>query len=183
MVGGAVNLPNLTPWYAGVELDEEAMNALSYAQAFLLSPPEVEVKQTSAQSISTGSTTATLITWSSETKDTDTMWSSGTNVTVHTTGWYEVEWAVKWATKADNTGRWAGIALNGDVQATNLLGISDYVNDSGTAPEIRGCYDIYLTSGDYIGLAVMQASGASLSTGSSSANNSQTMLRARWSSN
>lgn len=179
-----MDLPNIGSWTAGTGHDDEQFNALSYAQRFLLDPPEAEVRQTSAQSIPTGIVTATALTFDTEVKDNDALWVVGdpTKLTINTNGWYEIGWAVKWATKADTTIRIAGIAVNGVLTVASLTGMYDAVNESGTAPQLRGNYDMYLTDDDYIQLAVAQSSGSALSTGSGAGATSRTMLRVRWSS-
>lgn len=187
MVGSALmQLPNVQQWNSGMIHDEVLFNDLQYAMTFLLSPPEAEIHQTAAQSIPNGTTTGTPITFDSVTKDNDGMWnaSAPTRLTINTTGWYELEWAVHWAAVSDDTIRIQAVSLNGALAIGSLIGYYDHVNASGTAtPEVRVCYDYFLNAGDYIQLAVMQGTGSSLSTASSgTVATDQTFLRARWSS-
>lgn len=172
-------------WNAGTQHDETTFNAVSYALNFLLTPPEVEVNQTSAQAIATGTATATPITFDSVTTDTDDMWDPAhpTYVTVQTPGWYECEWAVSWATKADTTIRIQPLYINGAFAIANSFGYNVFVNDSGPTPQVRMSYDLFLNIGDQVSLGLMQASGASLSTASSGTlKDQQTFLRLRWAS-
>lgn len=179
-------LPDVTTWSAGMEHDEEAFNSVSYALDFLLSPPEAMVRQTSAQAITTGTSTATPITFHSMVLDNDGMWNAAapTKLTVQTGGWYEAEWAVSWATKAaDTTIRIQALYLNGVLTIANSLAYNEFVNDAGTTPQIWMSYDLFLNQGDEVYLGVMQGSGANLSTAShATTKDLQTFLRLRWAS-
>lgn len=186
MVGSSLmQVPNPTRWTAGMLHDEVLFNEVSDALTFLLNPPEAEVHQTVVQSIPNGTTTATPITLDTVTTDNDGMFSAGqpTRLTINTPGWYECFYAVHWASKADNTIRSMGIALNGVLAIGSLIGYYDHVNDSGTTPEVWVTYDAYFKVGDYVQLGVLQGSGAALSTASDGTNaTNQTFLRVRWSS-
>lgn len=186
MVGAAVIVPDSNLWNAGMLTDEQLFDSLSYALNFLLSPPEVVVVQTTAQAIASNGGTATFITFQSSTRDTDGMWNAGTPnlVTVQTPGWYEAEWAVIWASKADTTSRVQSISVNGNTDVNFMMPYADYVNVSGgVTPEVWMNYDLFLNAGDTVSLAVNQTSGASLSTASASGDaTAQTFLRLRWAS-
>jgi hypothetical protein len=178
-------LPTLTPWNAGKQTDETLLNSVSYALNFLLAPPEAKVSQTAAQVIATGTTTATAVTFDTLVKDNDGMWNAATPtfLTVQTPGWYEAEWAVSWATKADTTIRLQCLYTNGAFAIAKTLCYNDYVNNSGTTPQVWMSYDLFLNAGDTVSLGLMQGSGANLSTASSaSLKDQQTFLRLRWAS-
>jgi hypothetical protein len=187
VVGAAVNLPDLTKWNAGDQHDEDMFNAVSYALNFLLSPPECCVSQTSAQSIPNGVVTATPITFDTLVKDNDGMWASGhpTYITIQTPGWYEIEWAVSWASKqsGDTTIRLQSLYLNGAYGIDSSYAYNDFVNDASITPSVWLTYDLFLNPGYQLSLGVMQGTGASLSTASSpTAKDKQTFLRVRWAS-
>lgn len=179
-------LPDVSMWNAGTQHDESTFNAVSYAMAFLLNPPECEVNQTAAQTIATGTSTATAVTFDSVTKDNDGMWDAAhpTYITIQTSGWYEVEWAVSWATKSsDTTIRIQALYLNGSFGISASLAYNEYVNDSVTTPQIWQSFDLYLTNGDTLSLGLMQGTGANLNTAShATTKDLQTFLRVRWAS-
>lgn len=180
-----MELPNLSMWDAGTQHDETTFNAVSDVLNFLLAPPECRVDQTSAQSIPTGVTTATAITFDTLVKDTDGMWDSGhpTYITIQTPGWYEIEWAVSWATKtSDTTIRIQNMFLNGDLDIDSSYAYNEFVNNASPTPDIWQTYDMFLNQGDQLTLGVFQGTGASLSTSSSTAKDHQTFLRVRWAS-
>jgi hypothetical protein len=182
-----MELPDLSGWNAGAEHDEDMFNAVSYAFNFLLDPPECRVNQTSVQSIPTGTTTATAITFQSASVDNDGMWDGAHNtyITIQTPGWYEVEFAVAWATKTtDTTLRGHGLYVNGAFTfATSVFAYNEIVNDSTTTPQPSMSYDMFLNTGDQLSLGVIQGSGAGLNTASSaSVKDQQTFLRIRWAS-
>lgn len=182
-----MNLPDISVWNAGVQHDEDTFNAVTYALEFLLNPPEAKVIQTSAQSIATGATTATAISWSSKVLDNDGMWNAATPtvLTVQTPGWYEAEWAVAFAGHADLFLRAHGLFVSASSFALgNAIAYNDYEVDNTTAtPEMWGSYDLFLNAGDTVAVGVVQTSGSALNTASSSTDaTSQTFLRLRWSS-
>jgi len=188
MVGAVsvMELPTLSQWDAGMEHDEDAFNEVSYALSFLLNPPEIVVKQTAAQSIASGTTNLVAITFDTLTKDNDSMWAAGTPtiVTVQTPGWYEIEYAVSWATKSsDQTLRGLALCLNGVMPLGNAIGYAEFINDSVTTPQLWQTYDYFFNVGDTVTLGVIQNSGSALSTASSaSLLDQQTFLRLRWAS-
>jgi hypothetical protein len=181
-----MELPDLNMWNAGTAHDQTTFNAVSYALNFLLAPPECRVDQTSAQAIATGVITATPITFDTLVKDNDGMWDSShpTYLTIQTPGWYEIEWAVCWATKtSDTTIRIQNLFLNGDYAIDSSYAYNEFVNFSSPTPEIWQSYDMFLNQGDQLSLGVFQGTGASLSTASSgTAKDKQTFLRLRWAS-
>lgn len=179
-----MELPSLQPWSAGMEHDEDAFNAVTYALNFLLDPPECRVNQTSTQSIPNVSP-VTYLTFNSASKDNDGMWDSGhpTYITIQTSGWYEIEWAVCWATKADTTLRAQPLMVNGATALSAGYAYNSYLNTGGTNPQTSWSYDMFLSEGDQLAIGVVQLTGASLSTASSgSIKNQQTFLHVRWAS-
>lgn len=181
-----MELPDISRWNAGAEHDEDMFNDVSYALNFLLEPPECRVDQTSTQAIATGVTTATAVTFQSAAFDTDGMWDVAhpTYITINTPGWYEVEFAVSWATKTtDTTLRIQSLYLNGDFAINSSICYGEFINDSVTTPQISQSYDMFLSDGDQLSLGLMQNTGSSLSTASSASVKDQlTFLRVRWAS-
>ena len=179
-------VPSVSIWNAGFQHDVVSFQAISDALNFLLDPPECEVNQTTTQSIATGLTTATAVSFNSATTDNDGMWDSAhpTYITIQTPGWYEVEWAVSWATKStDTTIRTQALYLNQSFGIAAAIAYNDYVNDSGTTPQIWQSYDLFLATGDKLSVGLMQNTGTSLSTASSATlKDQQTFLRVRWAS-
>lgn len=181
-----MNLPDIESWSAGSAHDETTFNAVSDALNFLLNPPEAKVVQTAAQSIPNGTATATPITWSSVVFDNDDMWDSSTPtiLTIQTPGWYEVEWALAFAGRADALLRSGALYLNGVYSIASAIAYNDFINDGTTAtPEMWLSYDYFFNTGDTVALGALQNSGSSLNTASSSSDAlSQTFLRLRWAS-
>lgn len=181
-----MELPDISMWNAGSEHDEDSFNAVSYALDFLLEPPEAEINQTATQSIPTGSTTATPVTFHSATKDNDDMWDSATPtyLTVQTPGWYEAEWAVSWAAKTDETLRSQALYLNGSYAIGAAICYNEFINATGSnKPQIWQSYDLFLNVGDRVAVGLIQTTGAALSTASSATDPlQQTFLRLRWAS-
>lgn len=184
MVGAAVILPTVSSWNAGELHDESMFDAVSYALKFLLDPPEVEVIQTTTQSIPTGFVSGTPLTFQSAVKDNDGAWNASTPtfVTVQTPGWYEAEWATAWATLADTTVRISGLYLNGNFLNAAMLGYGDFINNTTTVPEVWMSYDLFLNTGDQVSLGLMQGSAGALSTSSSLVSDQRTFMRLRWAS-
>ncbi len=91
----------------------------------LIVPPAVMVVRTSDLSSYTGDT---AITWNSSIWDTDTMFTSGTNVTINTAGIYIVTLNVYWQATATVSIANANFALNGNSVVGNYSGTT-----SGTA--------------------------------------------------
>lgn len=185
MVGAAVmELPDLSAWQAGMEHDEEAFNAVTYALNFLLDPPECRINQTTAQAVANSTTTNTAMTFQSASLDNDGMWDAGhpTYLTIQTPGWYEVEFAMCWATKADTTLRTQALTFNGDLALNSGVATAYYINDGAATPQISQSYDMFLNTGDQLGLGALQNSGASLNSApSASIKDQQIYLRVRWS--
>jgi hypothetical protein len=186
MVGTVVmDLPDISAWNAGQEHDEAEFNDLSYALSFLLNPPECVVQQTAVQAIPNGTTTATAVRWDAAVKDNDGMFdaSTPTYITIQTPGWYEIEWAVSWGTKADATIRIQPLFLNGAYGIGSAIAYNEYGNDSGTTPQVWMVYDTFLNVGDQLAVGLMQSSGANLNTASSATlQDQQTFLHVRWAS-
>jgi hypothetical protein len=77
---------------------------------FLYTPPMVQVYRTSDL---TSYVASSAITWQAENYDTDSMWSSGTNVTINTSGIYLVEFSGLFSASATLTAVFPEIQLNG----------------------------------------------------------------------
>ena len=182
-----MELPDISVWNAGSVHDETTFNAVSYALDFLLNPPECRVDQTSHQSVPTGAATATLIEFQSASVDNDGMWSASTPdyITIQTSGWYELEYAVSWETKqsGDSTNRIIALFLNEEIDISQSYGYAEFVNDASVTPQIWQSYDMFLTEGTKLSLGVFHEFGSTISTWSSGSDKElQTFLRARWAS-
>ncbi len=178
-----MELPNLAMWNAGAEHDAETFNELSYALSFVLSPPECCVRQTSAQSLAPGGVRA--ISFSGADRDNDGMWDAGTPtlITIQTSGWYELEWAVSFATRSDSTSRATSIYLNGNLTSDAAYCYYNYFDVSSSTPQLWQTYDLFLNAGDTVHLGASHGSATALNTASSSTlADQQTFLRARWAS-
>lgn len=126
--------------------------------AFLARPPAVKVRRTTAQSIATGGSGAT-ITFDEERFDTDTMWDPGApaRLSVTTAGIYAISAGAVFATNATGT-RQVAVFLNG----TTIIGGNSVPAVSGGGTVV-GAHVLYaLTVGDYLELSVFQSSGGAL---------------------
>jgi hypothetical protein len=108
------------------------------------------------QSVTTGSTT-TAVTWTAETVDTDSYWSSGASITLPFTGQYWVSGRVQWASDGTNRRR-ITVEVNGS--DTDLL---DHQHVGGVVTHVSQVSGIVsATAGQALRLMVFQNSGGSL---------------------
>lgn len=138
--------------------------------------PALLVKQTSARSISNNTTTA--IPWDTAALNTDTMWSSGATITVHTAGWYAITLQVTWASGATGM-RTAMIFINGTAYPTNLAAEQDRTMATSGAIWVQAHLQERLAAGATITAGYYQSSGGSLST-DASATNGGVWMSAMW---
>jgi hypothetical protein len=151
----------------------------------LLSPPRCKATRTGTVGIPDG--TLTVVNWTSEIYDTDTMHDNSTNtsrITFTHAGTYSVKVNLAWA--ANGTGaRWAAIQLNG--AGTVLAEQSSSGFSSGDNPTLSVACDYLATAADYVEVFVLQNSGATLNvlgTGTAMAGGSgrtaPSSFSARW---
>jgi hypothetical protein len=145
---------------------------------FLLSPPTVQVRRTTAQSIP--NTTATAISFDAEDSDNDGMHSAGspTRLTCVTPGTYLVSGLIPYVANATG-GREVRIVKNGVGVAVNggrTLGPTP----SGTIDSVilAPVIEVPLLVGDFLELTAVQTSGGALNT--TATNAIFPFMRAAW---
>jgi hypothetical protein len=118
------------------------------------------VDNTSTQSISNSTTTA-LAFQNAIRNDGSSFWSSGANtrLTVPTTGWYLIGFAISWGGVSGANARIAELRLNGTTSfpIISVNALSTVVNTLES-----GYLQYYCTAGDYFEIAVWQNSGVTL---------------------
>lgn len=171
------DLPKVKVWTAGDQPNADGLNQVGYALKWLTNPPHAYIYQTSAQSTANAAWTA--ISFSAELRDTDTMWTAGspTRLTINSSGWWEFEYAIWWASAADTNWRLPSLRVNGTLFSTQTAGANN-----GQDIIIRGITDLYLYTGDYVELCSWQSSGGSLNTGGGSLTGDHSFLSALWTS-
>jgi len=103
--------------------------------------------------------TGTVISWASETFDTDDYWSTGSKLTVNAPGLYRVEAHVKWAGNATGK-RVLDLRANGTKWrgAVSAPGSHGSTND----PDMSTSWTFFLNAEEYVEAVVFQNSGGSL---------------------
>jgi hypothetical protein len=163
----------LTQFVDGVLVDAPALNNLAAnldvlcqlctgktAASGVGTKPILKVAQTSSRSIANNS--SVLISWDTALVNSDTMWSSGSTVTIQTGGWYEVALQVPWSGSASNL-RSLYLFVNGLANPANLAAQADELGPTGLTRSQCRLYDRF-TAGTTIQAACYQFSGAALST-------------------
>lgn len=127
--------------------------------------PIVSVRQTVAQTLTTGTWAA--VTMDFETLDTDGMHSTATNtsrLTVVTAGWYLVNGTAGFASNATGV-RQAGLRVNGTGTSTSNSGQVNINAVGGGQPSaLQVSSLVQLAVGDWIELVMRQTSGGNLDT-------------------
>jgi hypothetical protein len=131
---------------------------------YLLAPPHCELRQTVAQSITTG--TWTDITFDTEDVDSDGGHSTVTNTARYmatTAGWYLVSGAIDWAANASVVRRGARWAVNGTViNGSENVGPG---SASQVCTAVARTIKVFLNgTTDYVTLQGFQDTGSSLNT-------------------
>lgn len=120
----------------------------------LIVPPMAQVTSGTAWSIPTG--TATTLGWTSEHFDTDSMWTSGTALTVNTAGVYMVRGGVRWA--AGSVGERVLRVMSGTVPiATDRRAAGSYITHEQS---VSGLWDFAV--GNEISLQVFHNEGSAI---------------------
>lgn len=173
-------VPSPITWVAGNKVTAAQMNAnVRDAVNFLLATPTAESYVNAAQSVA--NTAWSVITLDGNVLNNDTMWVSGTTITIKTAGTYLVSGQVTFA--ANTSGRrLGGINLNAFSSQPNVNQTEVMVATTGSATTTVPitARRLHLNVNDTLQLYAYQTSGASLSlvTGSSA-----TFLSAQWVSN
>jgi|SRR5881394_3394713 len=147
---------------------------------FLLTPPIAVLRQTVAQTITTGTMTAATF----DTEDLDTNVSATSqhdNVTNNTrftavyAGWYQVSGGTGYSANVTNrrANRWA-------VNGASLSGTGVYLptTPTGTCETPSRTFFLFLNVGDYVEFQIYQDSGGNLNTAVST--DQQTTMMVRW---
>lgn len=118
--------------------------------------PVVRIGRATSQSIPNN--TPTILSFSTEFFDSDSMWDIGapTRFTIPYTGIYIMNVSFKWAQTTAN--RESGFILNGATE----LDLKSAQNSNVVAHPLNHTYMWYFTAGDYVEVIVFQNSGAPL---------------------
>lgn len=142
------------------------MNQLGDVLRFMQKPPLGKLRQTAAQTLTTGTITAITFT-TAEDVDTDVDGTGGHDTGSNTSrftarypGWYIASGRVSYA--ASNTGtRMASFAVNG----VEVFGARYFIEASVCDLLVTQTLPIYLASGDYLELLGYHTHGSNLATG------------------
>lgn len=142
---------------------------------FLLDPPRCHVNDATGLVVTNGGTT--LMTWSGEVYDTDSMHDAVSNtsrITFNTDGYYEVTYSIQLpnATYTEST---VDCRLGAGGNIANGTNINQQNTNVSRNP--RGTFTRAFTTGDYIEFWITQTSGASRTTVTG---NFRTFASARW---
>jgi hypothetical protein len=160
--------------------DTTALNLLRDSIRFLQAPPVAELRQTAAQTFTTGVTTAVQFNAEDVDSDIDAIGghdnvTNNTRYTARYPGWYVVSGAVVFA--ANVTGdRFAWFMVNG----SDVNGSLGFVagDATGTASTPARTKHVFLNVGDYVELVGFQNSGGNLLT--SGTGREQSSMSVRW---
>jgi len=171
-------VPTTPDFTSGVSSSTQ-FNQLSDAIDFLLSPPIAELRQTVAQTLTTGVWAS--VTFDVEDKDSVSGHDTVTNNSRYTAvyaGWYQCSGGVGFVVNATGIRgtRWSvnGTALNGSQTSE----APTTVTAAQWTPRTK---QIYLNVGDYVELQAFQSSGGNLNTDVTTTN--QSHMSVRWVSN
>lgn len=151
---------------------------------FLLGPPIASLRQTAAQTLTTGVLTA--VTFDVEDVDTDVAGLGGHSTSSNTSrwvaqypGWYVVAAGVSWA--SNSTGqRVIDLLVNGTGANGSRIWVDATAGGSPTMLASR-TVKLYLTAGDFVEVEAYQNSGGNLNTWVSNALE-QSMMNVWWQS-
>lgn len=176
-------VPDTHDFTGGVATSSEANSFIRDPITFLLNPPRAELRQTSAQTFTTSTTTA--VQFNAEDVDTDVDGVGGhDNVTLNTrftaqfAGWYRISGAVEFVANATGD-RFAWWMVNGaDVNGSVGFQAGDATASATVAARSKL---VYLNVGDYLELVGFQSSGGNLNTVASGRD--QSTMSVLWVSN
>ncbi|HEY7822314.1 MAG TPA: hypothetical protein VIG24_05755 [Acidimicrobiia bacterium] len=142
-------------------------------QNYLYTPPMCRVYRSSTL---TGYSSGTEITWNAEDFDTDSMWSSGTDITINTAGIYLVQGSIYITGSATITRGGAGIYYNGA-----LRGYHNVPPESSTSLYIQRSDVFKLAVNDTISAVALIAGGSGYSVGGTlTENHTTSRLSVTW---
>jgi hypothetical protein len=178
-------VPSSHEFVGGIATTSEANTYIRDPIQFLLAPPIAELRQTSAQSLTTS--TWTSITFGAEDADTDVDGVGGhdnvtnnSRFTARYAGWYEVAGGVAFAFHATGV-RATRLAVNGSVLTGTQVLLQAVTSGSlYTAVPVRKKL-VYLNVGDYVEVQGFQSSGGALNTEIGS--EAQSTMSLSWKSN
>lgn len=168
----------VNPILAGSRLLAEDLLAWSDAINFLLDPPGAQLRQTVAQSASSGAFTA--VTFTAEDYDNRSGHSTSVNTSRYTcqvAGRYQVSGKVTWAANATGQ-RGSAWHVNGSLINASQISVPA-VNASAAYSYAAATMTVLLAAGDYVELHAFQDTGGSLST-SVAAVQLQSYVHIRW---
>lgn len=159
-------VPTPPLWSPGV-LSTSQLNQLSAAVNFLLRPPIAKLRQTVAQTLTTG--VGSAVTFTTESVDTDVDGTGGHDTSVNTSrytarypGWYGVAAGVSFIGNATGI-RLVRFAVNGVADdASDSLLINAGAGNTQRQPSRTTI--VYLDIGDYVETIATQTSGGNLNT-------------------
>lgn len=153
-------VPTVPIWQAGQRVTASALQQLSDACTFAISPPVFVAAQTAAQSIATGSLIA--ITWPTPVIDSYSGWVGGspTRYTPQVPGYYDIAATVSYATNA--TGDRLSVLEQNSAQVASSALTSGSASDSLGVPV---CATLFFNgTTDFVELFAVQRSGGALNT-------------------
>lgn len=168
------------PTIVGGVLTTSQLAQLAAVEQFLQTPPLARLRQTAAQTFTTGVSAA--ITFTAEDVDTDVDAVGGHDNAVNTSrytarypGWYQVSAAVTYAVNATGTRH-----VNYQVNGASVNGADACVPAQATlsARCVGRTIHVYLNAGDYVETTGFQNSGGNLNSGVSAVE--QSTLDVRW---
>ncbi len=118
--------------------------------------PQVVLRVTGTHGISSGTETAVI--WDAADVNTDTMWASGTTITVQTTGTYRLSTQIALNNIWHNGGLFLYLCVNGTTTTSNTVGCW---RDSTYTAQARASATLSLTAGSTIQVIVRHAAGSS----------------------
>lgn len=175
-------VPAPRTWVTGEVVTAAQLNTnISDVLSFLLTPPLLQCRQTSIQSIANSTSPGTGMGFTTEDVDNTGMHSNVTNtsraVAVYP-GWYQASGAASFAASATN-----GRGIYGATNGTGVPGTSAFVQASAsgfTCVAARSCL-VYLNVGDYWEWYAIQNSGGVLNSSVSSSEQPSMVLK--WAGN
>lgn len=175
-------VPATRVWVAGEVVTDAFMNNnISAVLNFLLAPPIYRGRQTSAQSLTSG--TFTAITQDTEDVDTAGGHSTVSNTSRYTAvyaGWYDVAGGVGFAFNATGN-RALDLRVNGTMLNGTQSNIATLTASSSTAQPVTADELVFLNVSDYVELFAFQSSGGALNTAVTT--DQQSRMNVRWRSN
>lgn len=150
-------VPTVQVWSIGQYVTSSQMNAgIGNVLSWLLSPPKATIYRNAALSVA--ASTTTVVPWTSEVIDTDTMWASGTasRLKFNTAGSFAVEAVAHFS--GISTGQvYMAVCLNSNGSLSNRL-VEQALPNVGTGffQSLNLSFSYFFNAGDYIEMFVNQ---------------------------